>query len=131
MPHATSTTVESGAGGCIQIEQLEIYVRVGITENERLHPQRITVTMTLWPNTALEELHDDINRAVNYSEVCRATREFVQARSDKLIETMVTELARHILERFEISAVEIELRKFVLPDARHVAVIVKRSAGTE
>lgn len=113
----------------IRIEQLELYARVGVTENERLRPQRITINLTIWPKIAFGALQDDISRTVNYSELCRVAREFVQARSDKLIETLASELASHLLEHVPIQSVEIELRKFVLPDAKHVAVIVKRNAA--
>jgi FolB domain-containing protein len=112
----------------IHIDQLEIFVRVGVTENERLRPQRITLTLTIWLKDVFENLQDDINRTVNYSEVCRAAREFIQDRSHQLIETLASQLASHLLGTFPIRAVEVELRKFVLPDAKHVAVIVRRNA---
>jgi dihydroneopterin aldolase len=114
---------------CIHVRDLEVFARVGVTENERLRPQRITISLTIWPKSAFETLQDDISRTVNYSELCRVAREFIEARSDKLIETLASELASHLLEHVPIQSVEIELRKFVLPDAKHVAVIVKRNAA--
>jgi dihydroneopterin aldolase len=48
-------------------------------------------------------------------------------RSDKLIETLADRLASHLLQLFPIQKIEIELRKFVLPDADYVSVIVTRN----
>jgi dihydroneopterin aldolase len=52
-------------------------------------------------------------------------------RSDKLIETLADRLAAHLLRLFLIQKIEIELRKFVLPDAEYVSVTVTRTRPTE
>lgn len=111
----------------VHIEQLEVFGRVGVTENERSKPQRLTLTITVWPNEAFEQLQDDITRAVNYSAICASTRDLVRARTDKLIETLAAELASHLLQTFPIRQVRIELRKFVVPDTQHVAVVVTQT----
>ena len=112
----------------IHIEQLELYARVGVTENERARPQRITLSLTVWPKAAFAKLEDDITRTVNYSELGQCAREFVEKRSAKLIETLASEVAAHLLKEFPLHAVEIELRKYVLPDTKHIAVFVRRAA---
>jgi dihydroneopterin aldolase len=122
--------VESTASECICVEQLEIFAHVGVTDNERRHPQRMTLTLKIWPNEPFDKLQDEIGRTINYSEVSRTAREFIEGRSDKLIETLASQLASRLLDRFPAQAIEVELRKFVLPNAQHVAVIVKRSRGT-
>ena len=120
--------MEERAQDSIHIEQLEVFARVGVTENERAKPQRLTLSITVWPNERFEDLEDAISKAVNYSAICVAAREFVGDRSDKLIETLVAGLASHLLQTFPIRTVRIELRKFVLPDAQYAAVIVTRTA---
>ena len=55
------------------------------------------------------------------------TKKFVLGCSDKLIETLADRMASHLLQLFPIEKVEIELRKFVLPDADYVSVTVTRS----
>ena len=115
----------------IHIEQLEVFARVGVTENERAHPQRLTLNITVWPTESFEQLQDDITRTVNYSAIGAAAREFVRDRTDKLIETVAAHLASRLLEVFPIQKVQIELRKFVLPDAKHVSVTVTRAAALD
>lgn len=113
----------------IRIEQLELSVRVGVTETERAQPQRLSVSFVMWPASPLVDLGDDIRNTINYSEVCEETKRFVRDRSDKLIETLADSLAAHLLKRFSIQKITIEIRKFVLPDTKFVAVTVTRTTA--
>ena len=121
--------MEPRATDSLHIEQLEVFARVGVMESERARPQRLTLSITVWPDAIFENLQDDIARAVNYSAVSVAAREFVNERSDKLIETLAANLASHLLRTFPIREVRIELRKFVLPDAKYASVTVTRTAS--
>ncbi len=111
----------------IHIHQLELAARVGVPEKERAAPQRLTASITLWPQQQPEELDDDVAKTVNYSKVCEETKKFVLGGSDKLIETLADRLAAHLLELFSIQKIEIELRKFILPDVDYVSVTVTRT----
>ena len=115
----------------ICIEQLEVFARVGVTENERGSPQRLTLTISVWPNKGFDSLEDDITQTVNYSAVCAVARDFARDHSTKLVERLAAELAAHLLGRFPIRKVSLELRKFVLPDAKHVSVVVSRSNSVD
>jgi FolB domain-containing protein len=109
---------------CIHIEQLELFARVGVPTSERSEPQRLILNITLWPKIA--ELHDDIENAVNYSAVAERVKEFVGQHDYKLIETLAEETATHLLTQFNLRKVEVEVRKFVLPDANYVSVTAVR-----
>ncbi len=110
----------------IHIEQLELNARVGVPEGERARPQRITVSLTLWPQSSFRDLGDDLGRTVNYSAIAREVKALVDTRSDKLIETLAENIALHLLRQFPLQKVFIELRKFVLTDAKYVAVVLTR-----
>jgi dihydroneopterin aldolase/2-amino-4-hydroxy-6-hydroxymethyldihydropteridine diphosphokinase len=110
----------------VHVEQLEVFARVGVTEQERSTPQRLRLNITVWPDTPFEELQDDIGRAVNYSAVCSEARRFMDDHAFRLVETLASELAAHLLGAFPISQVAIELRKYVVPDTEHVAVRLAR-----
>ena len=110
----------------IHIEQLEVSGRVGVPDTERAQPQRLVISMTLWPRTDFRNLSDDLAKTVNYAAVAKATRAFVESRIDKLIETLAQAIAEHLLESFALRAVRLELRKFVIPKCDYVAVIVTR-----
>jgi FolB domain-containing protein len=113
----------------IHIEQLEIFARVGVPEGERAKPQRLSVSVTLWPTRDIRELDDKIGRSVDYSDVCKEMKKFVRNRSHKLIETLADGIAAHLLKSFPIRKIAIELRKFVLKDAEFVSVTLTRSAS--
>jgi dihydroneopterin aldolase len=113
----------------IHIEQLEIFARVGVPEKERAEAQRLTVSITLWPARDIRELDDKIGRSVDYSAVCKETKEFVRDRSNRLIETLADGIAEHLLRKFAIRKITVELRKFVLEGARHVSVTLTRNVS--
>jgi FolB domain-containing protein len=110
----------------IRIQQLEVQTRIGVPEDERASPQRLTFNLTLWPMRSSLDLRDEIGRAVNYASVCAEVKEFVEQRRDRLIETLADALAAHLLETFEIRRITIELRKYILPEVEFVSVTVTR-----
>jgi dihydroneopterin aldolase len=112
----------------IHIEQLEIFARVGVPEKERATPQRLTVSITLWPKQDTRDLGDQIGRTVNYSTVAEAAKSFARDQSVNLIETLADRLAMHLLGKFAIQGIRVELRKFVLQDAKYVSITVTRTA---
>ena len=112
----------------IRIEELAIYGRVGVPDEERAEPQRLVLSANLQPGHAFDELEDDLARTVDYAAACQELREFVRQRTDRLIETLADAMAEHLLGRFDLERVELELRKFVLPETRFVAVRLARSA---
>ena len=113
----------------IHIEQLEISTRIGVPEKERATPQRLTVSISLWPYRQTRDLADKIDQAVNYSAVAEETKSFVRDQSVNLIETLADRLARHLLQTFPIQKVTVEVRKFALPDAKYVSATVTRAAS--
>jgi dihydroneopterin aldolase len=119
-------TQNNKVGDHIQIEQLEVFAHVGVPDEERVSAQRLTFTISLWPREEFHDLDDQIARTVDYAAVCEETKNFVQVRSDKLIETLADAVARHLLEVFEIRRITIELRKYVLPEVEFVSVTVTR-----
>lgn len=113
-------------GDSIHVEQLELFAHVGVPDHERRAPQRITVTVTVWPAAGLHALGDDISRTINYSAIARAVQEVVDERCDKLIETLGEKIADRLLSDFPIRRIRVELRKFVLPGAQFVSVTLTR-----
>ncbi len=112
----------------IRIEELELMARVGVPDEERAQPQRLVVSLTLQPQASFAELGDDLGRTIDYARVCEELKRFVSGRRDKLIETLAHEMATHLLRTFALSRVDLELRKFILPETRFVAARVSRGA---
>src|SRR6266853_1783154 len=72
------------------------------------------------------ELGDDLRNTVDYFAVCQAVKALAGARPRRLIETLAEEIAAAVLRDFAVAAVEVELRKFILPDTAFVAVKLRR-----
>jgi len=113
-------------GDVVRLEQIEVRAHIGVPDDERSQPQRLTISVTFWPMKNAAELNDDIDRAVNYAEVCLELRKFVESRRDRLIETLADALAEHLLANFAIRRITIELRKYILPEVEFVSVTVMR-----
>lgn len=110
----------------IRIQELELLAHVGVPDEERAQPQRLTVSISLQPRNHFADLADDLSRTIDYAAICADLRDFVAGREDKLIETLANDMAEHLLRRSAATRVELELRKFVLPETRYVAAHVAR-----
>jgi dihydroneopterin aldolase len=104
----------------IHIEQLEIHARVGVPDSERAEPQRLILNVTYWPKRIGPR--DNIADTVSYSEVAASLKQNIGQHDYRLIETLAQETVGHLLSRFPLRKVAVEVRKFVLPDADHVSV---------
>jgi FolB domain-containing protein len=112
----------------IHIEQLDVFTRIGVPEEERANPQKLTVSISFWPYQQPGDVADHIERTVNYSAVAEETKNFVRDQSVSLVETLADRLASHLLKSFPIQKVTIELRKFALQETKYVSVTVTRTA---
>ena len=113
----------------IVIVDLELLAQIGVTEEERGRPQRLTVSLALQPRRRFSGLDDRIENTVDYANVCVAVRSLASLQARNLIETLAEEIARMILADFPVTAVELELRKYVLPETAFVAVKIHRKSS--
>jgi len=115
----------------IHIEQLKVSARVGVPRAERARRQRLVLNITLWPARDLRDIQDTIARTVDYSALCQEAKQFLSRQSPKLLETLANDLTSHLLRKFRIRKISIEIRKFVLKDAAYASVTVARSASLD
>ena len=115
----------------IHIEELEVSTHIGVPDEERAAPQRLTVSISFWPYHEVGDLADKIENAVNYSAVVEEAKNFVRDQSVNLVETLADRLAMHLLKHFRMQKVTIELRKFPFEDAKYVSVTVTRTASVK
>src|ERR687887_382456 len=97
----------------IHIEQLKVFAKIGISRAERRRPQRLVLNITLWPARDLRDIKDVVTRTVDYSAVCQETKDFISRNSPKLLETIANDLATHLLRKFPVRKISVEVRKFV------------------
>jgi FolB domain-containing protein len=111
----------------IHIEELTVEATIGVPDVERQKPQRLVLSITLVPANDFRRLDDDIERTVDYAAVADEVTKFVRARTVKLIETLADELAAHLLAGFPLREVQIEVRKFIVPETKYVSARVART----
>jgi dihydroneopterin aldolase len=111
----------------IAIHDLTVFFHVGVPDAERANPQRLALTVEMDQDFSL--LGDALDRTIDYQAVSQRLLDFGRGRSWKLIETLAVELAEMILREFKPSRVTVEVRKFILPQARDVSARVTRPIG--
>jgi FolB domain-containing protein len=106
----------------ILIAGLRVKTRIGVPDEERLDEQELEFDIRIQPAKAFVEMQDRLEDTIDYAKVCERVAEIASAKPRKLIETLADEIAEMILSEFHARRVEVELRKFILPQTRHVAV---------
>jgi dihydroneopterin aldolase len=110
----------------IIVKDLAVAYCVGVPETERSHPQRLLLTLELTHDFSAAAAHDDLTHTINYYAVCQRLLRFGDGRSWKLIETLAVEIAELLCSEFEAATATVEVKKFIIPEAGHVAVRVTR-----
>jgi dihydroneopterin aldolase len=111
----------------ITITDLEVFYCVGVTEEERAKPQRLLVTVDMAFDFSSAATSDRIEKTINYQDVADRVLKFGEGRNWKLIERLASNLADFVLSEYRPEAVLVEVKKFAVPQARHVSVSVTRS----
>ena len=108
------------------LADLEVWYRVGVPDEERAHPQRLTLTVQMVGDFQSAAASDDLQFTINYFAVAQELTQLGDGRSWKLIETLAVEIAERILRNYRPTTVTVEVRKFILPNTRYVSVKVTR-----
>lgn len=111
----------------ITLSELEVHYHVGVPDEERARPQRLLITVEMGTDFHKAARWDDLRETIDYYEVSRRILRFGDGRSWRLIERLAVELAEMILSEFRPGRVTVEIRKFILPETRHVSVRTERS----
>ena len=108
----------------ISIVDLEVFYYVGVPEAERAQPQRLLLTVEMDCDFSAAARRDDIRDTIDYFAVSQRLLKFGEGREWKLIEKLAADIADMILSEFKPKSVTVEVKKFVIPHARHVSVVV-------
>ncbi len=112
----------------IKIDDLEVYAYHGVLEEEKRQGQFFYVSLRLGVDFKEAAERDDIEKTVNYSEVCDFAAEFMANNTFDLIETAADGLAEEILCCFKgVKEIYVEVKKPSAPVAHKFGCI---SVGT-
>ena len=110
----------------IHIDSLRVRTRIGVPDEERADEQEVEIDLRIEPGVDFSEMDDDISKTIDYAQVCERIAEVAAARPRNLIETLAADIAELVQAGFGARSVEVEVRKFILPQTRHVAVRCRR-----
>ncbi len=110
--------------GLIRVDGLEIDAHVGVPDEEIANAQRLLLDLEIEPVLAFPEMAENVDRTVDYFEVCEAVRAFAAAGKWRLIESLAADVRKLILGRSNVAAARVKVRKFILPYAEQVSVEV-------
>lgn len=110
----------------IKVSDLEVFYRVGVPEEERAQPQRLLLTVEMSTDFTAAALSDRVAKTIDYFSVCQFLLKFGDGRNWRLIETLASELASETLAKFKPHSITVEVKKFIIPQARFVSVTTTR-----
>ena len=110
----------------ITIVDLEVFYRVGVTDEERAKPQRLLLTIDIKFDFSSAAVSGRIGRTIDYHEVAQHLLKLGENRNWRLIESVATDIANKLLSDFHPESVTVEVKKFSIPEARYVSVSLTR-----
>jgi 7,8-dihydroneopterin aldolase/epimerase/oxygenase len=112
--------------GKISIVDLEVFYRVGVPDAERAQPQRLLLTVELESDFSAAAKSDSITDTIDYFAVTQRLLKCGDSKSWKLIEKLAADIVDMILAEFKPQSVSVEVKKFIIPQARYVAVALTK-----
>jgi dihydroneopterin aldolase len=111
----------------ISIVDLEVFYRIGVPDAERAQPQRLLLTVEMESDFSPSAKTDSITDTIDYFAVTQRLLKFGDRKSWRLIEKLAADIADAVLSEFKPQSVAVEIKKFVIPQSRHVSVSLKKT----
>lgn len=116
--------------GNIRIQDLELMLHIGVSDEERAKPQRVLVTLDLEHDFASAVATDRLTKTIDYFMVAQRLLKLGEGRSWKLVEKLANDIAELVIAEFQPGEVTVEVKKFAIPQAQYVSVrLSKTRAG--
>lgn len=106
----------------IQLNGLELMCHIGVPEEERATPQRLTADITLVSPCPFSAMQEDIARTIDYHALSLRLAEVAAAEPTVLLETLAHKLATCCVHEFAAPQATVELHKYILPQLKSTAV---------
>jgi dihydroneopterin aldolase len=114
----------------IHLTNLQLTCHIGVPDEERAEPQLLHADIVLHSRVTFETMQDDIAQTIDYAAVAVRLEQIAAEKPRQLIETLAADLAACVLSEFAAAAVEITIKKRILPQTDHVAVRLFREGRT-
>lgn len=115
----------------VYIRDLQVETIIGIYDWEREVRQVISIDLDMATDISKAASSDNIEDTLNYKAVAKRLISFVEANSCLLVERLAEEVARIVIEEFNVPWVKLRLSKpGALRGSRDVGVIIERGVKT-
>ena len=112
----------------IILTDLRIDAVIGIWDWEKRNPQTISIDLEMQTDTKKASQLDSIEDALDYKAVSKRVKQFIQASQFNLIETLAENVAKIILEEFDVQWLKLRISKpFAIRDSRNIGVSIERT----
>jgi dihydroneopterin aldolase len=111
---------------CLILSGLELWLKVGCTEEERAFPQRLELDVTLELPLAQAGKRDDLALTVDYAEAAALIRNALEPRAFRLAEAVAEQTADLLLSKYKLSSVTVLIKKRALPGLDWAGVRIQR-----
>jgi dihydroneopterin aldolase len=111
----------------ITLVDLEVHYCVGVSDEERATPQRLLVSIDLSHDFSVAAVSDRLEKTIDYNELAQRLLKYGEGRNWKLMEKLATNIADMILAEYRPQAVAVEIKKFIIPQAKYVAVSLTKT----
>ncbi|NBS54255.1 dihydroneopterin aldolase [bacterium] len=113
----------------LSLVDLKLRCHLGVPDAERRKPQKILCTAVFpAPSLAKASAGDDLGKTVDYHALSRVLEKEARRTPRKLIERLARDLARATCQAFRLPWIELELKKFILPNTRWVSLRARFTA---
>src|SRR5277367_3829124 len=110
----------------ISIVELGVLYCVGVPDEERAKPQQLLLTIEMESDFSAAAQTDSIADTIDYFAVSQRLLSFGKGKSWKLIEKLAADICEMILAEFKPQSISVEVKKFPIPQARHVSVTLTK-----
>lgn len=95
----------------LHIENLRVHCIIGVRPHEREQEQPLLLSIAFPADFGAAAESEALERTVDYSQVARSARAFVQAGRFQLLETLARRLGVHLCDQFGLPRVRLFIRK--------------------
>lgn len=96
----------------IKIQNLEVFGHHGVFSEETKLGQKFLVNATMYTNTRAAGYSDDLEKSINYGEVCHFITGYMQNHTFKLIEAVAEHMSQAMLMEYPLlQKLDLEIRK--------------------
>ena len=111
----------------VSVKGLKVSTTIGILDWEKEILQPLVIDLDMYHSCQEAAVSGNIDDALDYAAVSESVRTLLQGSAWGLIETVAEEVAKHIMERFNVGGITICVKKpTAVAEAEYVSVTITR-----